>query len=424
MSSFADSTDHPAASHLDPQRPDDLLKLISGRHSLQFEASTPALEVVCALGQTADQSNDYAVILNQQQFVGLITLKEIMTALAAGVALAECPIGSLTLRLASLEASELSDLLAVYRQFQQQQAQYLPVLQQRQFVGVLALEQVAAQFYHLLANPVLVNPALPEQALADRAAAWIKPPEPQPASFAQPAHSTSLFQLANISHEMRASLSGIAAFVELLSGDVGVISSYSEALDCIAQTCRYLMALTDDICLFSQLEANRALPRQQTCNLHELLKDLKQRFQIQARAKRLEFSLEQDGALPQYILTDPVKLRRILDNLLSNAIKFTPQGKVTLKLTVRDWIYFEVRDTGVGIALHEQEAIFEPFVQAAAGRQSAQGVGLGLAISQRLAQMLGGEIQISSSLGQGTTARLALPVQKRCSQQPEVEPLS
>ena len=380
-----------------PNLPDELLQELcqdSVQPSLQFEASTPAIQVMRALSETAD----YAVILCQQQFVGLIMPKEMLKAIAAGIDLSQCSIGSLTLRLPTLDRSELSDLLTVYRQFQQHRVQYLPVLHQQQLVGVLRLEQVAAQMHQLVTNPAIF---------------W-QPPQPAEPIPENPI--SSLFQLASVSHEMRASMSGISAFVELLSGDAGVIQNYAEALDCIEQTCRYLMALTDDICLFAQIEANRTLPRQETCNLHELLKDLKQRFQIQARAKQLEFSLEQDGALPQYIITDPIKLRRILDNLLSNALKFTSRGKVTLKLTVRDKLYFEVRDTGAGIAPHEQESIFEPFVQAAAGRQSAQGVGLGLAISQRLAQMLGGEIWVSSLLGQGTIVRLALPVQKRARQ--------
>ncbi len=366
--------------------------------SLQFEASTPAIQVLRALGQTAD----YAVIFCQQQFVGLITAKEIVKALAAGADLAECSVSSLKPRLVAIEALELLDLLAVAQRFREHQVQYLPVLNQQQVVGVLTLEQVTAKLHHLLTNPT----AFWVQATRQEAPAPAKVPAPlDPAG--------SLMQWASVSHEMRASISGVAAFVELLASDRGVMQNYAEALDCIEQTCRYLMALTDDICLYAQLEADRALPQQQTCNLYELLKDLKQRFQVQARSKHLEFLLEQDGALPQYIITDPVKLRRILDNLLSNAIKFTQRGKITLKLIVRDKIYFEVRDTGVGIAPDEQAAIFEPFVQAAAGRRSAQGVGLGLAISQKLAQVMGGEIWMSSLLGQGTTVRLALPIQTR-----------
>ncbi len=381
-----------------PSQPSDLSHdlLQTASACLQVKSSTPALEVLRALGQGAD----YAVILCQQQFVGLITAKQIVKALAAGINLAECSVGSLNLSCVTLDYAELEDLLTVSQRFQQHQLQYLPVLKQQQVVGVVALEQVTAKLHQLLTNP---------------AAIWVQPSfSAAPAeSPAQPDLASDLLQWANVSHEMRASISGIAAFVELIASDRAVMQNYAEALDCIDQTCRYLIALTDDICLFAQLEANRSQPRQKTCNLHELLKDLKQRFQLQARTKQLEFALEQDGALPQYIITDPVKLRRILDNLLSNAIKFTQRGKITLKLTVQDQLYFEVKDTGVGIAPDEQASIFEPFVQAAAGRQSAQGVGLGLAISQKLAQIMGGEIWVSSILGRGTTVRLALPVQKR-----------
>lgn len=403
MTSFA--TDRVSADLTAPDAlPNELLQIVSGQPSLQFEASTPALEVMRAL-----EVADYAVILCQQQFVGLITPKEILKAVATGIDLSQCSIGGLTLRLPTLDASELANLMAVAQRFQQHQVQYLPVLRQQQVVGVLTLAQVANQMHQLLANP---------------AAFWL-PPETrvaQPVKSTQTVEPANLMQLAGVSHEIRASMSGISAFVELLSSDASIMQNYAEALDCIEKTCCYLLALTDDIGLFAQIEAHRTLPQQETCNLHELLKDLKQRFQLQARAQQLEFFLEQDGALPQYIITDPIKLRRILDNLLGNALKFTPCGRVTLKLTVRDKIYFEVRDTGVGIAAHEQDLIFEPFVQAVAGKQSAQGVGLGLAISRGLAQMLGGEIWVSSRVGQGTIVHLALPVQKRLLQTGQAEP--
>jgi CheY-like chemotaxis protein len=167
----------------------------------------------------------------------------------------------------------------------------------------------------------------------------------------------------------------------------------------------------------SKIEAGRTTLNETSFDLYALLKSVQTMFQMRAEAKGLDLEMAIDPNLPQYIKSDANKLRQVLINLLSNAIKFTHHGSVSL--AVRDeetcegnLLCFEVADTGDGIASEELEGIFEAFVQASTGRKSSQGTGLGLPISRKFAQLMGGDIEVKRSIvGEGTVFAFKVRVQ-------------
>jgi CheY-like chemotaxis protein len=144
-----------------------------------------------------------------------------------------------------------------------------------------------------------------------------------------------------------------------------------------------------------------------------LLDDIENLFQLRAEQKHLQLLVECSPDLPQYIRTDQAKLRQVLMNLLSNAMKFTREGGIVLRVkvdstpqhaeTLTTTLVFEVEDTGVGIAPEELPGLFDMFVQTKSGRDSQEGTGLGLTISRKFVQLMGGDMTVSSEVGCGTT---------------------
>jgi CheY-like chemotaxis protein len=153
-------------------------------------------------------------------------------------------------------------------------------------------------------------------------------------------------------------------------------------------------------------------------DLYALLDDLEEMFRLRAEHKGLRLVFKRAPNVPRYIRTDERKLRQVIINLLSNAIKFTDQGSVTLWVrpspiskTGAQTIEFKVQDTGAGIAPDEMDKLFELFTQTTSGRKAQEGTGLGLFISRQFAQLMGGDIAVSSRVGQGTIFTFDLQVQ-------------
>lgn len=219
--------------------------------------------------------------------------------------------------------------------------------------------------------------------------------------------------LANMSHELRTPLNSILGFAQLMKRDKMLSSEQRKCLATINRSGEHLLSLINDVLDMSKIEAGRTVLHSEAFNLHHLLQSLQEMFQLRATAKGLFLKFYLNPALPKCIITDEGKLRQVLINLLSNAIKFTQVGGVTLssKLKVKnskndslsDSLYFEVEDTGKGIAPEEIDKIFDPFVQTASGVESKGGTGLGLAISQQFVRLMGGDISVSSLLGYGST---------------------
>jgi PAS domain S-box-containing protein len=217
--------------------------------------------------------------------------------------------------------------------------------------------------------------------------------------------------LANMSHELRTPLNGVLGYTQLLQRSHSLTSEQRESLDAIANCGSHLLDLINDVLDLSKIEAGRFELEPRPTDLHQLIVDLRHVIAEPARRKGLRFSIEVDPDVPTHIVIDGRHLRQVLLNLLGNAVKFTQEGVVTLIVGRGEGerLYCEVRDTGIGIEEESQEAIFQAFRQTRAG-SSAGGTGLGLTISQRLVNSMGGELSVRSRLGQGSSFYFTLPL--------------
>ncbi|MEB3283360.1 MAG: ATP-binding protein [Lyngbya sp.] len=226
--------------------------------------------------------------------------------------------------------------------------------------------------------------------------------------------SKSLF-LAHMSHELRTPLNAILGFTELMSRDTNLSVKHRKYVDIINRSGEHLLGLINDILEMSKIEAGKTQLRENDFDLHSLIQSLEEMLRLKAQSKGLQLIIQQDPQVPQHIHTDENKLRQVLINLVSNAIKFTQNGSVTLRIKSesskqQNTLIFEVEDTGPGIAPEEHQKLFEAFSQTETGIKSGQGTGLGLPISQKFVQLMGGEISVRSKLNQGTLFSFNIPV--------------
>ena len=229
--------------------------------------------------------------------------------------------------------------------------------------------------------------------------------------------------LANMSHEIRTPMNAIIGFSDLLEGEP-LTAEQAEYVGMISKSSQHLMELINDILDISKIESREETIYPDTCELGPILDDVEAMMVPQTNAKGLRFSVCRREGLPEKIVTDAGRLRQCLLNLTSNAVKFTEAGSVCL--TVRPAfedggvkLVFEVADTGIGVSADKQAAIFEAFVQAdnSSTRRHA-GTGLGLTITKRLVEKMGGYVTLESAEGVGSTFTLVLPVD--CSARPDI----
>ncbi len=232
--------------------------------------------------------------------------------------------------------------------------------------------------------------------------------------------------LANMSHELRTPLNAILGFTQLMSRDYSLSGEHQENLAIINRAGEHLLKLINDILEMSKIEAGRITLNLSSFDLIHLLKNLEEMLHLRAVSKNLELLFEYPPDIPQYIETDENKLCQVLLNLLGNAIKFTDTGRVTLRVRWEQWeqnlshppyphhLFFEVKDTGCGIAPQEIDLLFEAFEQTEIGRKSQQGTGLGLAISRKYVQLMGGDITVSSTYGIGSTFAFNVQIALAC----------
>ncbi len=230
--------------------------------------------------------------------------------------------------------------------------------------------------------------------------------------------------LANMSHEIRTPMTAILGYLELISGGCqkscgfgkGEFGSYVEA---VSRNATHLLQIINDILDLSKIEAGRLEMESIDCCPFQLLDDVESMLRGRAQVKGLRLAVGNGGPLPARIRTDPTRLKQILFNLVGNAVKFTEKGEVTvtarflplagsdLARPSRGTLHFEIRDTGVGMTRKQVARLFRPFTQAdnSTTRQFG-GTGLGLAISKRLAERLGGKIEVESEPRVGSTFRV------------------
>jgi signal transduction histidine kinase/CheY-like chemotaxis protein len=217
--------------------------------------------------------------------------------------------------------------------------------------------------------------------------------------------------LANMSHEIRTPMTAILGYSDLLlQQDIGG-GERDEFLRTIQHNGNHLLGIINDILDISKIEAGKMTVEQLVCSPCGIVGEVASLMRVRAIAKNLSLQVEFAGPIPETIHTDPTRLRQILINLLGNAIKFTHAGGVRLVIRMMDpmespspHIGFEAVDTGVGMTAEQRTAIFKPFSQADTSMtRRFGGTGLGLTISRRLAQMLGGDIFCDSAPGKGSS---------------------
>jgi signal transduction histidine kinase/CheY-like chemotaxis protein/CHASE3 domain sensor protein len=220
--------------------------------------------------------------------------------------------------------------------------------------------------------------------------------------------------LANMSHELRTPLNSTLILAKLLADnrDGNLTATQVKFAQTITSAGNDLLALINDVLDLSRIEAGKVELTPEHVPVAAAIDGLVKTFQPTADQNRLGFSWSIEPGVPEQIETDPLRLGQILKNLLSNAFKFTEQGEVALRVfsPQKGSIAFAVRDTGVGIAPHQQEVIFEAFRQADGSiHRKFGGTGLGLSISRDLAILLGGSVSVQSEPGAGSVFTLTLP---------------
>jgi signal transduction histidine kinase/CheY-like chemotaxis protein len=226
--------------------------------------------------------------------------------------------------------------------------------------------------------------------------------------------------LANMSHELRTPLNAILGFTQLMQRDRTLTSEHQQYIEIINQSGEHLLGLINDVLEMSKIEAGRVTLHETEFDLHKLLHSLECMLQLKAQSKGLQLRFDCGATVPQFIKADENKLRQVLINLLGNAIKFTGKGGVTLRVETSQatsvqssggkfslshsplTLCFEVEDTGAGISAEELCHLFKAFKQTRVGRESKEGTGLGLRISQKFVQLMGGEITVKSEFGKGS----------------------
>jgi two-component system sensor histidine kinase/response regulator len=221
--------------------------------------------------------------------------------------------------------------------------------------------------------------------------------------------------LANMSHEIRTPMTAIMGFSELAASPDQSEEEHHEYLAAIQENGIALMDLIGNILDLSQIEAERLPLEKANCPLHEAIDGVLTTMRLLAEQKGLELVVDYAPRLPVTIHTDPLRLRQVLTNLIGNAVKFTEHGSVRIAVDCVTGpddsarLQFAISDTGIGIPADRIGELFEPFTQldGSATRRHG-GTGLGLAISRRLANALGGNVQVASRLGEGSTFTLTI----------------
>jgi signal transduction histidine kinase/CheY-like chemotaxis protein len=215
--------------------------------------------------------------------------------------------------------------------------------------------------------------------------------------------------LANMSHELRTPLNAILGFSQLMLKDPGLDSQHRSRAQSIYRSGEHLLGLIDQVLDLSKVENGRAELNIESVDIEGFASEAASLFRQQAAEKSIQFRVSTPPGLNAY-KTDPAKLRQILFNLLNNAIKFTPEnGKVDFSVAIGpSSIRFTIEDNGPGIAETDQAKIFQAFYQG--NHRDRTGAGLGLCISKKLVELLGGTLSLESNEGRGSKFWLDLPV--------------
>jgi ligand-binding sensor domain-containing protein/CheY-like chemotaxis protein len=239
------------------------------------------------------------------------------------------------------------------------------------------------------------------------------------AEIAEKANKAKSEFLANMSHEIRTPMNAIMGFSEILENEI-TDSQHKKYLKAISSSGKILLDLINDILDLSRIEAGKMKLQYEPVNPRSILNEIKNIFATKLKEKAMDLQLEVDPGLPEALLLDSLRIRQILFNLVGNAVKFTDIGFI--KLSVRNTSYtpgkkpgtygdkvdivFSVQDSGTGIPAYQLESIFKAFESDRERSEKHGGTGLGLPITRRLVEMMGGEISVQSEVGKGSTFRV------------------
>lgn len=214
--------------------------------------------------------------------------------------------------------------------------------------------------------------------------------------------------VSTISHELRTPLYGVVGITNM------ILDEHKELIDSpyinsLKFSAKYLLSLVNDILQINKIEENKIILENLTFNITDEINTVLSSLQFIANKNNNKLKCEIDSAIPEFLIGDKLRLSQILMNLISNALKFTKKGKVSVSADLvrvenkMNYIQFQIKDNGIGIAKDDQAKIFEKFVQIERKEDDYQGTGLGLAIVQRLIELFGSTISLDSREGEGTT---------------------
>jgi len=234
--------------------------------------------------------------------------------------------------------------------------------------------------------------------------------------------------LANMSHEIRTPMNAIIGFAELLEERVEDPND-KEFVSIIADNGKTLLKLINDVLDLSKVEAGKIIMKKKPTRIKLIIKEIEDLFFLTLEQKKLTFNFVISKQVSEYYLMDETRFRQVLVNLISNAIKFTQKGSISLnidsKLSNKEnchHLTIKVTDTGIGIPQDQQKLVFSPFVQIDSEVQRlSTGTGLGLTITKRLMELMGGEISLESEVGAGSTVTLQFMNLEICKKELDVE---
>ncbi len=234
---------------------------------------------------------------------------------------------------------------------------------------------------------------------------------------AEEANRTKSVFLSAVSHEIRTPMTAILGFSELLALDPALTPTQRDHVEGIQRGGERLLCLVNDVLQISRIEAGKVALHPAEVDLALLLENVREALRVRTQEKGLSFEIERGSGFPDRIITDGAQFRNILVRLAENAVKFTEQGGVKLIAWTEAsadgkgrQVTVAVDDTGPGISAEDMPRLFKRFEQSRKPGQIGPGMGLGLAISHGLTQLLGGDIGVSSRLGQGSRFRVTLPL--------------